>query len=229
MVLLADPHHVFGYTFTVAGPDSNDPSVVLVRAAPPKGSVKLPSASVPEAGARHAVTLRLLTVADPTTHLPRIDAVRSLEQAAAPNELDEEREQEHKAEALAQLEQISAGIIRYANDHHGILPDADTWTDELLPYLKDTAVFHAPFALPGEEWSYAYNRALSHKPTAQIESPAQTVMLFESTLGAKNASDTGHSVPRPGRHLGGTDYVTADGHAQWFPDGTNLSYRLDGK
>ncbi len=232
MVLLTDPHQALGYTFAVVGPDPADPSVVLVRATPPAGAVKLPTVSAPETGARHAVTLRLLTVIDPKTHAPRLDLVRSLEQAAAPGELDEEREQEHKFVSLSHLEQLSVGIILYEKDHNSILPDADRWVDEIMPYVKNPNAFRdpsGPVGAAGEQWSYAYNRALSHQSLAQFDAPSHTVMLFESSTNTKNASDTGQSVPRPGRHLSGTDYVTADGHAQWFADGTKLSYRLDGK
>ena len=225
--LLVDPHNTLGYSFTVVGPDPADPSVVLVRATPPAGAIKLPTVSAPDAGIRHAAILRLLTVIDPKTDAPRIDGVKSLEQTAAPKELDEEREKVQKAASLSNLEQLSAGIIRYANDHQNIMPDADQWVDEIMPYVKDKTFFHDPSAV--EEWSYAYNSALSHKTVAQLDYPAHTVMLFESSANIKNASDTGRSVPHPGRHLGGTDYVTADGHAQWFADGTALSYRLDGK
>jgi len=44
-------------------------------------------------------------------------------------------------------------------------------------------------------------------------------MVFESMAGVQNASDAGASVPAPGRHSGGTDYVFADGHVKWFADG----------
>ena len=91
LALLSDPHQALGYTFAVIGPDPADPTVALVRATPPAGAVKLPTVSVPETGPRRAATLRLLTVIDPKTHAPRIDAAKSLEQAAAPNELDEDR------------------------------------------------------------------------------------------------------------------------------------------
>ena len=232
LALLADPHQALGYTFAVIGPDPAVPSVVLLRATPPVGAVKLPTVSAPETGVRHAVTLRLLTVIDPKIHAPRIDAVKSLEQAAAPGEMDEEREQERKFVSLSHLEQLSVGIIRYTNEHHEVMPDADHWADEIMPYVKDPDAFRdpsGPVGPAGEEWSYAYNRVLSHKPLAQLDYPAHTVMLFESSANTKNASDTGQSVPHPGRHGGGTDFVTADGHAQWFPDGAKLSYRLSGK
>ena len=227
--LLVDPHNALGYSFTVIGPAPADPSVVLVRATPPAGAIKLPTLSVPEAGTRHAVILRLLTVIDSTTHAPRLAALEALERFAAPKELDEEREKAHKIVSLSNLEQLSVGIILYEKDHHEMMPDADHWADEIMPYVKDESVFRDPSAPAREEWSYAFNRTLSHVYFGKVDYPAHTVMLFESSKGAKNASDTGQSVPLPGWHLGGTDYLTADGHAQWFADGTKLSYRLDGK
>jgi len=73
------------------------------------------------------------------------------------------------------------------------------------------------------------NANLSGKSIVQLDDPTKTVMFFESVSGAKNASDTGQSVPRPGRYSGTTDYAFADGHVKRFPDGTKVSYRLDGK
>lgn len=217
IALLADTRNALNYTFTLVGPDPTDPNAALVRADPPAGTVDLP-----------AFTLRLLTVSDPTARAPRVDILGSLERAA-PKEFAEAREKAKRAASQSNLKQLSLGILQYMQDHDEHMPDADKWVDEIMPYVKSEAIFHDPSAPTGEKWSYAYNRTLSHKSVAQLDSPATTVMLFESSKGMKNASDTGQSVPRPGRHQGGTDYGFADGHIKWFTDGTTLSYKLSGK
>lgn len=217
LVFFFDTHNTLNYTFTVIGPDPLDPNSVLVRAVPPA-----------EAAAGSAATLRLLTVSDPATHTARLDVLGAV-QRAAPKEFVAEREKAQMATSISNLKQLALGVIQYTQDHDERMPDADKWVDEIMPYVQAEALFHDPSALTSQKWSYAYNRTLSHQPLAALDSPAQTIMLFESSKGIKNASDTGQSVPVPGRHLGGTDYVTADGHAQWFKDGTKLSYRLDGK
>ena len=219
LVLFLDTHNTLSYTFTVAGPDPADPSAVLVRATPPAPSTPVVVSPI---------TLRLLTVADPAVHAPRLDFLGAV-QRAAPERFTKERDNARQVVSLSNLKQLALGIIQYTQDHDEKMPDAAIWVDEIMPYVKAEELFHDPSAPAGEKWSYAYNLALSHKSLAQFDAPAQTVMLFESTKGVKNASDTGQSVPVPGRHKGGTDYALADGHAKWFPDGTKLSFKLSDK
>ncbi len=67
-------------------------------------------------------------------------------------------------------------------------------------------------------------------PLPDLESPAATVLLFESTDGKKNASDRGESLPSPGRHNGGTDYALADGYVKWVSDtAPKPSFLITGK
>ena len=208
MVLLSDGRGTQKYTFTLLGPDPADPTAVLVRAAPPADAVDAP-----------AVTLRLLTkrVAGGA---PLVDAFGSMSRAAP--------KQPRRVRALSQnnLKQLALAIIEYQQDHDEIMPDADKWVDEIMPYIKDSASFRDP---AGQIYGYAFNRALSHKSLAVIEAPSTTVLLFESTKGVKNASDTGQSVPRPGRDDGGTSYAFADGRVKWLKDGAKPSFKLSGK
>lgn len=205
-ILLYDTHNTLNRAFTVIGLDPTLPSAVLVRADPP------------------GVVIHLVTVTDLVTHTLRIDPQMSLERTSP-----EDFAKAQRAASLSNLRQLALGVILYEQDHDKRMPDAAHWVDEIMPYVKTEAIFHDPSALASEKWSYAYNRALSHQPLAALDAPARTVLLFESNLGVRNASDAGQSAPRPGRHLGGTDYAFADGHAKWVPDGTKLSYRLDGK
>ncbi|MGI4787421.1 MAG: hypothetical protein ACRYFS_01080 [Janthinobacterium lividum] len=213
IALLLDFHNTLHFKFRVLSASEDDPTVVLVRAY----QVGRPLSTVK--------TIRIATTADPnaggawrvagkrTGSFITRKAVRNIQQTVS----------------QSNLKQIALGIIQYAQGHDETMPDAATWVDEIMPYVKSEAIFHDPSSPDSQTWSYAYNRALSHQPLAALDYPAHTVLLFESSLGVKNASDTGQSVPMPGRHISGTDYVTADGHVQWFADGTALSYKLNGK
>lgn len=222
LVLLGDTHNTLGYTFTVLGADPAKPGVVLVRTTPPAGKA-LP-----------ASTVHLVTVRDPATHTPSVDLLGSLE-LATPKVFVAVRKNALRVMSQNNLKELSLGIIQYEQDHDELAPDAGKWADEIMPYVESAGPFHDPATPASQAYSYAYNRTLSHQSLAVMENPAQTVMLFESNKGVKNASDTGQSVPRPGRHRDqsgkrtGTDYAFADGHVKWYPDGTKLSYRLDGK
>ena len=216
-VLITDPRDTLHYTFTVLGPDPADPQTVLLRAAPPASAAGVP-----------AVITRLVTVEDPVDHAPRLDVQASLS-SIDPQVVAEEAKGAKRAASQANLKRIGLGVIEYEQDHDEIAPDAAHWVDQIMPYVKDKKVFHDPAASAGQTYSYAYNRALSHQELAMMEDPAHTVLAFESTAGVKNAADTGQSVPRPGRYDGGTDFLFADGHVKWLPDGAKPSFKLTGK
>ncbi len=230
-VLFLDTHNTQHDTFTVLGPDPAAPDGVLVRATSP---------------AKSPAILRIATVTDAGASAPRLDFFGSLKRTD-PVQSTKSLENAKQVTSQSNLKQLSLGIIQYAFDNNNHLPDADTWVDEIMPYVKEKALFRDPSTPTGEEYSYAFNRDLSgaesDTPDPQsfvinsVRSPdgsrvapaASTVLLFESTAGIKNASDTGQSVPKPGRHLGGTDYAFADGHVRWLPDGTTPSFALTGK
>ena len=190
------------------------PNTVLVRANAP--------------GAGSVFVLKIVIAPDATGKLLRLDLMQSALRTD-PEGFARARQKAEQVSSLSNLRQIGLGIIQYSQDHDEKFPDADNWVDEVMPYIKNKAVFHDPSAPANEKWSYAYNRNLSGVSLAQSDSPADTVEVFESTSGTKNASDTGQSVPVPGRHQGGTDYVFVDGHAKLLPDGTKVSYLLSGK
>ena len=147
--------------------------------------------------------------------------------AAAPKASASEKAR--RTASQSNLKQIGLALTLYLETHNQRMPDADRWTDEIMPYVRNQNLFHDPSAPASQKWSYAFNRSLSRVPLMRLQSPATTVMLFESRKGVKNASDNGQSVPRPGRHSGGTDYAFTDTHVRWFADGTKPSYLLSGR
>lgn len=210
--LFMDLHGVMGYRFSVTDPDPSDPHTVLVRALPPHGATP------------DGILLKIVTTpAADAGGAPRIELLPSF-QKTSPVEAERAREQAQRATSLSNLHQIGLAAIQYAVDHDEHFPHADHWVDELLPYTQTASIFRDPSAPEGQNYGYAFNRNLSGLSLAKVASPAALVMFFESTKGVKNASDAGQSVPRPGRHIGGTDYAFADGHVKWLPDGARLSY-----
>ena len=220
LALFADLHDRLHFKFRVLGPAAGDPAVVRVRAY--QAGKPLSSAEV----------IQVVTAADPSAPDPsapdalRLDGLKTATRADPSVAGDIRKAQ--RAVSLSNLRQLALGILQYAQDNNEKMPDADRWVAEIMPYVKNEAVFRDPSAPAEEKWSYAFNQNLSGVTLSEIELPAQTVLLFESDSGKKNASDTGDSVPVPGRHDGGTDYVFADGHAKWLAGHAPVSYSLHG-
>ena len=119
---------------------------------------------------------------------------------------------------LSNLKQMALGILMYAQDHGNKFPKADTWVDDILPYLRSSQLFHCPGSPASERWSYAFNRNLSGINEIDIRNPANTPLIFESSQNVKNASDTGESLPAKARHDGTYGYAFADGHARLYKE-----------
>ncbi len=154
----------------------------------------------------------------------------ALRTAAQDHSQDKARAEAVKMVSLSNLRQIGLAVVVYAQSHGGRLPDADHWVDEIAPTLGDEKALRSLMwdraAPPTQPYGYAFNRSLSGVNLATLKDPAQVAMVFESTLGHRNAADTGQSVPSPGRHEGGTHYVFADGRARWVPDGGEVSFAI---
>ena len=214
VALFSDIHNVLHLRFRVLGPSPDNPAVVLVSASQdgtPPSTIKI---------------LQVATAADPGAGgALRVDAEET-EYLAMP-QMRQMTQDARGAPSQSNLKKLSLAIIMYAQDNDQKLPDADKWVDEIMPYVKNEAVFCDP-AAPDLKYGYAFNRALSGARLGGIKDPLATVMVFESMTGVKNAADTGQSLPRPGRHSGGDYFVFADGRAGWVADGAKLSYALHG-
>lgn len=214
LALFADRHDVLRFRFRALGPDATDPAVVLVRTY----QVGTPLSTVS--------VLKVVTVPGPAGS-PLLDAEKTAELVSP--QITRMRSTAQQTASQSNLKQLSLGILQYTQDHDETLPDAEHWMDEILPYVKTESLFHDPSSPEDQPYGYAFNKALSKAKVAQLDAPAATVLLFESTLGVRNAADTGQSVPRPGHYSGGTDYAFTDGHVKWQKDGAALSYSLNGK
>jgi len=220
MSLFVNTGDTAGYKYQVVGIAPEDPHTVLVSALPPQtGADKAAS----------PLLLRLVTAPDPQTGASRIEMEPSLLKTD-PVVFGKARENARRTASLSNLKQLALAMIMYAQGHDERFPPAAKWVDAITPYLTANlhtheerqhaiaSLFHDPTAPDSQKWSYAYNSNLSGLTFAQIDKPQTTVLLFESSAGVKNAADTGESIPRPGRHSGGTDYALADGHCKYYRD-----------
>lgn len=223
--LFEDTHNTLGATYTVVGPAPGDSTLVQV-------SVRVVGVSAP-------VLLNVGVVPDAASGGElKIDAALTFRNTDA-TAYQKLLAQQNLVISEQHLRTLSLAILQYVEDHHEVLPDAGNWADEISPYLVSAnvtgeerrrqllALFHDPSAPTGQTWSYAYNRALSHISIAKINRPAQVVLLFTSTAGVSNASDTGQSLPSPGWHTGGNVFAFSDGHVKWIktPAPQELSFQ----
>ena len=136
MNLIADTHNQSGYRFTVRGPAPGTPNIVLVSAHPPgEEPVVIKIATVPDAGQGGAL---------------RIDLNATLD---ADPDFVHARDQARMIASQSNLGRISLSILQYCQDHDEKYPDAARWVDEIMPYVKNKAVFRDPSAPAGEQWS----------------------------------------------------------------------------
>lgn len=209
--LFAEPNLSADIRYEVVGIDSKRPYNVLVRTYQP-GAAK-----------RNVITVSIATVLNPKTGNPQLDFVQS-EQPLAHDIVQKLDARKEQLECFSNLKQIELALMHYVQNHGYHFPDAERWVNEIAPYIKDASIFHDPASRADSKYSYAFNRNLSGLPLSKLtkNTPESVVMVFDSTKSTKNASDTGQSLPSPGRHSGGNDFLFADGHVKWLRGGQSL-------
>lgn len=93
-----------------------------------------------------------------------------------------------KAVCRAHLNQISLALTMYTADYSDHMPPAHLWTDCLYPYTKSWDIFRCP-GRPSAPGGFAFNRLLSNRPLAELNSETLSPAIYESSLGTRNASD----------------------------------------
>ena len=115
---------------------------------------------------------------------------------------------------MSNIKQLNLGLIMYADDNKERFPTGTTWCDSLTPYVGgSTNVFICPRGARNQRCHYAFNAQLAGRSTKEIESPAQTVQVFESD-GGWNVSGGRELLPAKNRHGGVYGIGFADGHAE---------------
>jgi hypothetical protein len=92
------------------------------------------------------------------------------------------RAQLSRTTSVSNLKQVSLGILMYVQDYDEIYPplrDAKQTKELVMPYIKNEQVFLDP----ATKQPYGMNLDLSYRAQAEIERPAETVVLFETSPG----------------------------------------------
>lgn len=215
-----------GLRFRILGPEPNSDGVVLVVDRP--GHRDFTPYEIP-----------IATETDPTTGRRTLDANSTLAYAN-PNVFTDARDKARAISCMSNMKMMGLAILEYEQDHDENMPDADKWMDEIKPYIDGpdeqnhtdsyndmSHVMRCPSDSTDHAYSYSYNRQLSHVSLAQLQDPADTVMVFESSQHHRNQSDYGSSLQIPSRHRGGDNYLFADGHARRYSDLDHPSIKLD--
>ena len=116
-------------------------------------------------------------------------------------------------QCMNNVKQLNLGLIMYADDHKNLFPAGTNWCDALMPYVKNQATYLCPQGKPGQRCHYAFNAKLVGHEMKEVQSPAETVLVFESD-GGWNVAGGPELFPATPRHSGAYAVGFADGHAE---------------
>ena len=140
------------------------------------------------------------------------------EGAAAMDQLKREfgraRDNARRSSCQSNLKQIALGIAQYVQDYDEKFPPAKPWIDVLQPYVRSEQIFKCPSVTDAKGYGYALNAKLSGKSLMAVESSAETVSVYETSVLKRNAYGLGEN--RAFRHMDGANYAFTDGHVKWF-------------
>ncbi|HUU54547.1 MAG TPA: hypothetical protein VMY87_06465 [Armatimonadota bacterium] len=131
----------------------------------------------------------------------------------SPNALQEAADTARKAACEDRLRRLAGAFQMYTQASEDLLPDPDTWVEQMRPFLPDGM----PLRCPGDKAEgigYAMNSNLAGKKRGEIANPGSTPLLYESTLHTSNPSGTGEGWPEPAFHAGGNMVLFVDGSAR---------------
>lgn len=136
------------------------------------------------------------------------------------------RDAAQESGCLENVANMSAAVRMYQTDWNDAYPPAGDWNELLAPLVKvhdasyDTdkkerqrRVFICPKISESTEPCYAMNNRLSGKRSAIVQSPADTVLIYESQPG-NNMAGGPELLPSKPRHSGGDNIGFADGHVK---------------
>ena len=191
-----------GYSYSLAAQARETPNLVRLHVTPDASTTG------------GAADLLVVVGIDPVDHREKILALQTL-MRADPAMVKGARAKARAISCLSNLKQIGLAMLQYSQDHDEIFPDADKWMDELIPYIGKDA-YRPILHCPGDphKFSYSFNRAMSHQSLAVMRSPADTVIVFESTSGKWNQSDHGSTLLKKSRHNGVLNWCFGDGHCR---------------
>jgi hypothetical protein len=111
------------------------------------------------------------------------------------------QESRRTSECYDHLQLLGMAFQHYVLDHDGKLPKAESWCDDLLPYLKVAGVLRCPADSSRARSSYAMNADMSGKNVEEVcRSGTNTVLLFEAARPGSNPSGSRLELVSSGRH-----------------------------
>ena len=195
-----------------------------------KGSPNMPAVTL-----RLRLTIAVLTLAAVTGGAFLVSSAPAASPQSTDSAVTPELMRFHAAgrRDRSNLHEIGLAIIQYEEDHNERMPDAHRWMDQIAPYRRDPNIFFDPFQPGKHRYAYAFNVNCSQKPLSAFAAPAETVLLFDSKLGTRNAADTGqslqvHSFLQGGLVTPGSDYCYVDGHSKFHQSTVHPSFSLEG-
>jgi prepilin-type N-terminal cleavage/methylation domain-containing protein/prepilin-type processing-associated H-X9-DG protein len=151
------------------------------------------------------------------------------------------RENARRASCQSNNKQIGIAIAQYLQDydeHYMKVDDSNPdhtlhyeWFDPLQPYIKSTQVFRCPSFVvaddaaltPRNETDYLINGFFAHGISQSVfQNTAEQICLAERKGGEEETDyhpwDSAEFQPHieTERHLGGSNYLFADGHVKWL-------------
>jgi prepilin-type N-terminal cleavage/methylation domain-containing protein/prepilin-type processing-associated H-X9-DG protein len=163
------------------------------------------------------------------------------------------REKARQTTCLAHVKQLATAVLSYAQDYDELLPRVcmratgatswESWADVVLPYAKNSQVFHCPSdARGGSPLSYGWNvgswwwpklngvgcgylhMELPTVGLGDVADASQTVMMGEINpqyvplqIYEPYFDTTAQQfIPIAKRHNEGSNYAFVDGHAKWY-------------
>lgn len=115
---------------------------------------------------------------------------------------------------ISNLKQLGLATMMYCDENKGAFPRADTWSQDIYPYVKNYRVLCCPSAEEQSLPSYAMNRRLFGKDQGKLHGAETVVMQFDS-IPASYLRGGPELLPELPRHNGGDCVNFADGHAKW--------------
>lgn len=148
------------------------------------------------------------------------------------------RENARRASCQSNNKQIGIAVMQYLQDYderymkvdHDAVPPYE-WFDPLQPYIKSTQVFQCPSMTENPriaESDYAINGLFTHGLSQAIfDNTSEQIMVGEREKDEEEIDyhfwdevteviDVGEIHLEKERHLGGSNYLFADGHVKWY-------------
>lgn len=134
-----------------------------------------------------------------------------------------ERKRAQRRVCRERLGQLTEAVLKYASQHDGQFPAAQSWSDEVENLLPGKDHFSCPAAGSGHRSDYGFNAKLDGMALSQVNS--NTVVLFEIDGGWNVSGGRGKLIPKE-RHWSYT-VSFADGRVEHVNPGELDRLRWD--